>query len=170
MIPIPILDSLIDAGKTVIDKIWMDKGDKAKIEITKEEMRNQFAIAMKAMNDNHELAKVEQVFKEHQAQRDFANDQFGKAEVLKEMGWTGRIIMFGRASIRWVITGGSMWFTWNIMNLVLTPDVIAALAAGTMSASGAWLITLLVCLIVGIPVFYVSGISIEKIIGVRNKI
>ena len=167
---IPLLDTILDTGKTVINKLWMDKDEKAKIEITKEEMQNQFELALRTLNDKHELDKIEAVFKEHQAQRDFANDQFGKAEVLKEMGWAGKVIMLGRASIRWCITGASMLFTWNIMKLILTPEVIKGVAAGTLSASGSWLVTLIVCLIVGIPVFYVSGISIEKILGVRNKL
>lgn len=169
MIPIPIVDSIIDAGKTAINKIWMDKGDKAKLELTKQEMEQHFELALTTLAQNGDLTKLELVFKEHQAQRDFANDQFGKAEVLKGFGKIGSIIMLGRASIRWVITGGAMFFTWELMNTLLTAEVITALAGGTLATGAVYLITLLVCLIIGIPLFYVSGISVEKIMGVRNK-
>lgn len=169
-LPIPIIDSVLDAGKTILDKLFMDKGEKEKIEITKAELKNNFELALKQMDQNEELTKLEQVFKEHQAQRQFANDQFGTIESLKELGWVGKVIAMGRASIRWVITGGSMIFTWKILNLILTKEVVVALSAGTLSGGGTWLITLLIVLVIGIPVFYVSGISIEKILKVRNKI
>lgn len=167
---IPIIDGIIDAGKTVIDKIWMDAGDKAKIELTREELQQKFELAFKTLEQNGELEKLNLVFKEHQAQRDFANDQFGKAEVLEKMGKAGKFILIGRASIRWVITGGSMFFTWKLMNTLLTSEVMTALAGGTLATGAVWLITLMVCLIIGIPLFYVSGISIEKVMGVRNKL
>ena len=167
---IPIIDTILDTGKTVINKIWMDAGDKAKIELTKEELQQKFDLALKTLAQNGELTTLEMLFEEYQAQRDFANDQFGKAEVLKGFGWAGKFILIGRASIRWVITGGSMFFTWKLMNTLLTSDVMTALAGGTLATGAVWLITLMVCLIIGIPLFYVSGISIEKIMGVRNKL
>lgn len=169
-IPIPIVDGLITAGMKVLDSLFMSKADEAKIELTKEQLRQQFELTLRQMAEQGKLAEFERVFKEHQAQRDFANDQFGKMEILKEMGWAGKIIALGRASIRWVITGGSMFFTFKIMNLILTPEVVAALAAGTLSTGGIWLIHLLVALVIGIPVFYVSGISVEKIMGKRNNL
>ena len=88
-IPIPIIDSVLDAGKTIINKIWMDKGDKAKLEITKQELEQNFELALKSLAQSGELTKLELIFKEHQAQRDYALNQFGSAEILKEMGKVG---------------------------------------------------------------------------------
>jgi len=170
MIPIPIIDSIIDAGKTVINKIWADKGDVLKMEFTRDQLQKEFDLAFKTLAQGGELEKLNLVFKEHQAQRDFANDQFGTAETMKSFGWVGQAIMLGRAAIRWVITGGAMWFTWDLMNILLTTDVITALAGGTLATSAVYLITLMVTLIIGIPLFYISGISVEKIMGVRNKL
>lgn len=168
MIPIPIIGSIIDAGKTIIDKIWMDKGEKEKLEITKEELKRNFELALRQMEQTGDLTKLEQSMKEWQAQRDFANDQFGKAEALKEFGTIGKIILLGRASIRWIITGGSMYFTWHILNSVLTDEVVNSIAKGTLGGSASTLVALLIVLVIGIPLFYVSGISIEKIMGKRN--
>lgn len=169
MLPIPIISGIIDAGKSIIDKIWMDKGDKEKLELTKEEMRNHFELALKQMAQSGDLFKLEQSMKEWQAQRDFANDQFGKAEALKDFGWVGKAILLGRASIRWIITGGSMYFTWNIVNSVLTDEVVNSIAKGTLGGSASTIVGLLIVLVIGIPLFYVSGISVEKIMGKRNN-
>ena len=169
-LPIPVIDGILDLGKSVLDKIWMNQGDKAKIELTREQMKAQFEHSLKEIDQKGELSKIEATFKEHQAQRDYAHDQFGKMEILKEMGWVGKIIALGRASIRWVITAGSMIFTWKILNLILTDKLIAGLAAGTLGTSACAIIGLLICLVVGVPVFYVSGVSVEKIMKVRNKI
>lgn len=169
-LPIPIIDSIINLGKTALDKIWIDKGDAAKIELTREQMQRHFELAIKEMDRNGELKQVEATFKEQQAQRDYAHDQFGKMEVLKEMGMVGKIIALGRASIRWIITAGSMFFTWKILNLILTDALVASLAAGTLGASTSAIVGLIICLVVGVPVFYVSGISVEKIMKVRDKI
>lgn len=170
MIPIPIIDSLINTGKSILDKIWMDKSDKEKIEITKQELKQNFELTLKQMEQSGELQDFENTFKEHQAQRQFANEQFGTMDALSKMGWVGKAIALGRASIRWIITCGSMFFTWKIINIVLTEKAVAALFAGTLGASAATILGLLITLVVGIPVFYVSGISVEKILKVRGQI
>jgi hypothetical protein len=169
-IPIPIVDSLIEAGKSILDKIFMDKADKEKIEITKEELRKNFEITLRQMTDNKELAILDKAFQEYEAQRQYANDQFGTVDALANMGWVGKTILLGRASIRWVITGGSMFFTWKIVNAVLTDQVVSGLAVGTLGGSAPYIVGLLICLIVGVPIFYVSGISIEKIMNKRNSL
>jgi hypothetical protein len=170
MLSIPIISSIIEAGKVVLDKFWMDKGEKEKLELTKEELKQQFSIIMEEMNQTGKLANIDKVFREHQAQRQFANDQFGTAKALKEFGWVGKVVMLGRASIRWVITGGSMFFTWKILNSVLTDSVIAGIAGGSLGGASAYIVGLLIVLVIGIPLFYVSGISVEKIMGRRNKL
>lgn len=170
MLPIPIISSIIEAGKAVLDKFWMDKGDKEQLLLTKEEMKAQFKLTMEQMHQDGKLSMIDKSFREFQAQRDFANDQFGTAKALAELGWVGKAIMLGRASIRWVITGGSMFFTWKILNAVLTDSVVASVATGTLGGSAAGIVALLIVLVIGIPLFYVSGVSVEKIMKVRNKL
>jgi hypothetical protein len=166
---IPIIDAIINLGGTVADKIWMDKGEKEKLEFSKEQFVEQIKLAVKQLDQAGELAEMEMVFKESQAQRDYVQDQFGTAEQMKSF-FIGRVILLGRASIRWIITGFAMWQTYQIMNIVLTPQVITALSTGVLSAGAVWLVSLLVSAVVGIPLFYVSGISIEKLLKVRGII
>lgn len=169
-IPIPIIDAVMDLGKTVIDKIWMGKADKEKLELTREEMRHAFEISLTQMEDTKQMKVLEATLKEHQAQRDYAHAQFGTVDALANMGWAGKTILLGRASIRWIITGGSMFFTWKIVNAVLTDTMINGLATGTLAGAAPYIVGLLITLIVGVPIFYVSGISIEKIMNKRNSL
>jgi hypothetical protein len=169
-LPIPIIDGVIDVGKTIINKIWMDKADKEQLTLTKDQLRKEFTVTLKQLAMQDKLQDFERVFKEHQAQRDFANDQFGTAQAMAQFGWVGKLIMLGRASIRWVITGGSMFFTWKILNSILTDSVVNSLAVGTLAGSASYIVGLLIVLVIGIPLFYVSGISVEKIMGKRNKL
>jgi len=166
---IPLVDTIIEAGMKVADKIWMDKSEKEKLEFDKAQFVAQVKLTVAKMEQDGELAKIEAAFRESQAQRDYAHQQFGTALDLKDF-IIGRIILLGRASIRWVITGFAMWQTYRIVNIVLTDDVIVALSKGTLSGSSIWLISLLVAAIVGVPLFYVSGISIEKLLKVRGVI
>lgn len=164
-----VLGMLLPFAKGIVDKFWMDKGEKERLEFTKEEMKAQLELALKQMEIDGAFKEADQIFREVQAQRDYAQKQFGSAEVLMKTK-TGRLIMMGRASIRWVITGVSMMFTYKILNAVLTADVLAALAAGTMSVSAVWVIAVMVCMVVGIPLFYVAGISVEKLLKSRGVI
>lgn len=169
-ITIPIIDAVMDLGKTVIDKIWMGKADKEKLEMTKDEMRRAFEVTLTQMEDTKQMKVLENTLKEHQAQRDYANAQFGTVEALSNMGWVGKTILLGRAGIRWVITGGSMYFTWEILNAVLTDGVINGLATGTLGGSAPYIVGLLITLIVAVPLFYCCGVSVEKILDKRNKL
>ena len=99
-----LVGPVVEIAKTAMDKIWMDKGEQEKLEFSKEELVQKMGFAIQEMALNGELKKLEHVFKESQAQRDYALDQFGSAKTLKDAGWMGRIILLGRASIRWVIT------------------------------------------------------------------
>lgn len=165
-----LFESIFKVGGKVIDKLWMDKYQQAQITITKDQMKNDFDLAIKKMVQDGEFKEIEAEFREHQAQRQFANDQFGTLDALSRMGWVGKVIALGRASIRWAITGGSMFFTWKIVNTVLTDAAVAALFAGTLGTAAATILGLLITLVVGIPVFYVSGISVEKIMKVRSQL
>lgn len=170
MLPIPIIGAIISAGKSVLDKFWMDKGAKEKLEFSKEEMLQQFEMMANKMAQDGKFKSIQLKMEEWQAQRDFANAQFGTAKDLAMLGWVGKVIALGRASIRWVITGGSMFFTWKILNSVLTDSVVNALAIGTLGSSASTIVGLLIVLVIGIPLFYVSGVSVEKIMKVRNKL
>ena len=168
-IGIPIIDKILDVGNTVVDKIWMDKGEKERLEFSKEELAQQVKLAIGKMKQDGELAELELMFKESQAQRDYAQGQFGMASDLKDF-FLGRVILLGRASIRWIITGFAMWQTYRIVNIVLTEDMILMISRGAVDGSAIWLVALIVTAIVGIPLFYVSGISIEKLLKVRGVI
>lgn len=166
---IPIIDTIIKAGEKIADKIWMDKEAKEKLEFTKEQFISQINFNLNKLEQEGELKKIEGVFKESQAQRDYANNQFGTAAILKNFG-IGQAILLGRASIRWIITGFAMWQCHRIVTFILTNDVIEGLGKGTMGTAAIWLVGLLICMIVGIPLFYVAGISIEKLFKSRGII
>ena len=165
-----LFKEIVGIGGKVIDKIWMDKATAGKLELTREELQKEFELAIKQMDQDGDLKRIDQIFREHEAQRKFANDQFGTMDALAKMGWVGKLIALGRASIRWFITGGSMYFTWNIINKVLTDATVAALFAGTLGTAGATILGLIITLVIGIPVFYVSGVSVEKIMKVRSSL
>lgn len=164
---IPIIDTILSAATTVVDKIWMDKDKKEQLSFDKTKLVEEMKVTLIAMEQQGELKKIEEEFRESQAQRDYANNQFGSATVLKEF-LIGKIILFGRASIRWVITGFSMWQAHRLVSLILTPEAVKGIAEGTVSASSMWMVTLLVVMILGIPLFYVAGISIEKLFKARG--
>lgn len=164
--PVTAIANLVDKG---IDKIWMDKGEKARLEFSREELRTEMKLMLKSKAMSHDIEKLELEFRESQAQRDYAHEQFGTASVLKTF-FAGRLILVGRASIRWVITVVSMWFTYKIIDLVLTEEMIASLARGDVNASTVWLVSLIVVLVVGTPMFYVAGVSIEKLLKSRGVI
>ena len=53
---------------------------------------------------------------------------------------------------------------------MLTPEIMTALAGGTLQGNMAWLVLLLVIVIAGIPLSYVTGTSIEKLLKARGVI
>jgi len=161
-----VIDSVIEK---VIPKFWMDKGEKEKIELTREELQNGLKLALKELHQSGELKKEAQVFQESDAQRNFQLKQFGSAEVLKNFV-VGQIIMLGRSSIRWIIVGWAAYQTDKIVGLILTTEVINALVANELSAGATWLVTLIVVCIIGLPLAYVTGISIEKLMKSRGII
>jgi len=162
-----IVKGVTDIGGKIIDKIWMDKDEEAKLEFSKEELKYVFDMGIRKLEQDGEFKELEMIFQESQAQRDYAHKQFGTAEDLKTF-LIGKVILLGRASIRWVITGFAMWQCHRLVTFILTDEVLAGLASGTLSTSGVWLIGLLVCMIIGIPLFYVTGISIEKLFKSRG--
>lgn len=164
---IPIVDTIIGAAEKAADKIWMDKDKKEQLKFDREKFTGEMEKAIKQMNIDGDLAKLEAVFKESDAQRQYALSQFGTAALLKDF-FFGKIILLGRAGIRWVITGFAMWQAHRLVTYVLTEKTIAALAAGTLSASAVWIIGLIVAMILGIPLFYVTGISVEKLFKARG--
>jgi hypothetical protein len=166
---LPLIDAISATVGKITDKIWMDKGEKEKLEFTKNELFVNAKLAVSKLEQEGELSELELVFKESQAQRDYAKDQFGSAKVLKDF-FLGRIILFGRASIRWVITGFAMWQAHRMVTHILTEEVMKNLAAGNLSTSAVWVIGMLVTMIIGIPLFYVAGISIEKLFKSRGLI
>lgn len=168
-IDVGIFNGVAELIKTGVNKFWMDKGEKERLEITKEEMQKGFEVVLKKMNQSGDLKKLELTFKESEAQREYTQKHFGSAETLKTFT-IGKVIMMGRASIRWVILGFAGWQTHRIVTILMTDDIIKALANGELKASMVWLITLLVVSIVGIPLFYVTGISIEKLFKSRGVI
>lgn len=166
---IPIYDTLVEAGKTIINKIWMDKDKKEQITLDRDALGAKFNLALSEMEQTGELAKIDKEYRESQAQRNYANDQFGSAVTLSSF-FFGKIILLGRAAIRWVITGFAMWQVHRIVGYVLTEKVLTGLAAGTLGVGGVWLVTMLVCLVIGIPLFYVAGVSVEKILKARSVV
>lgn len=164
-----IIEAVSDIGTKVADKFWMDKGAQEQLSFDKEKFTQEVGLAVKRLAQDGELGKLEAVFKEVQAQRDFVLNQFGSAETLKTF-WQGRLIMMGRASIRWIIVGWAAWMANRVIKLILTDKVIVALASGTLSVSMAWVVTLIVICILGIPLSYVTGVSIEKLLKSRGVI
>lgn len=166
---LPIIDTILSVAEKAADKIWMDKDKKEQLNFDKEKFVGDMKLAIQGMEQKGELDELEIMFKEAQAQRDYAQQQFGTAQILKDF-FTGRIILLGRAAIRWVITGFAMWQAHRLVTLLLTSDVIKAFAAGTLSGASVWVISLLVCMIIGIPLFYVTGVTIEKLMKARGII
>lgn len=163
------LGIITDAVKSITNKIWMDKGEKARLDFDRDELNAIVSMKLQEMEKSGELDKIEAEFKESQAQRDYAQNQFGSADTLKTFA-VGQIILMGRASIRWVITLFSMYQGHRIVTAVLSTDVIQALAQNKLSVSNIWIIALVVSAVLGIPLFYVAGISIEKIMKSRGVI
>lgn len=159
-----VIDSVTGIFGKVADKIWMDKSEKEKLEFDKlafvETMKMEFT---KVVQDGT-LKEMQQEFQEHQAQRDYANNQFGTVTALATMGFVGKVVLFGRASIRWVITGGFSLMAWRILESLL-PAIQAKLAAG---GALSWIEFLILAQILGVPLFYVCGVSIEKWLKVRQ--
>jgi hypothetical protein len=164
---IPIIDTVLKAAQTAVDKIWMDKDKKEQLKFDREKLHREMEVALRNLEQTGELKKIESDYKEAQSQRDYANTQFGTASVLKDF-FLGKIILLGRASIRWVITGFAMWQAHRLVSVILTKQTIAAFAAGTLSTSAIWLVSLLVVMILGIPLFYVTGVTIEKLFKSRG--
>jgi len=151
------------------DKIWMDKGEKEKLEFSKEELKEHTRLAIEQMHQNGELTELEYEFKEAESQRTYQLKHFGSAEVLKTFA-IGKVILLGRASIRWIIVGYAAFEAHGIIKTVLTPKVIEALANGNLKGTMAWLVLMLIIVIAGIPLAYVTGTSIEKLMKARGVI
>lgn len=164
-----IVSALSNTVGKVLDKFWMNKSDKEKLEFSKEELLQSMKLKVFEMAQDGEFKKIEQEFRESQAQRDYAQAQFGTADILSKFLF-GKVILFGRSSIRWIITGFAAWQTHRIVTYVLAEDVIKALADGSLSTTAIWLVSTVVCMVVGIPLFYVAGISIEKLFKSRGVI
>lgn len=160
------VSNLIHAG---LDKIWMDKGEKEKLEFSKDELKATMTTTLASLAQQGKFKELEMVFKEAQAQRDYQIKSFGSAEVLKDF-FLGRVILVGRASIRWVIVAFAAYETNKIIGWIITEKMIAALMAGNMKGQALWLVTTVVILIVGIPMAYVTGASIEKLLKSRGVI
>jgi len=164
-----VIEAVTNIGGKIADKIWMDKEAQAQLSFDKEKFSQEIGLAVKKLAQDGNLAELEAVFKEAQAQRDFVLKQFGSAETLK--GFViGRIILLGRASIRWIIVGWAAYMANKVIKMILTDKVILALAGGTLSGSMAWVVTLIVICILGIPLSYVTGVSIEKLLKSRGVI
>lgn len=160
-----VVDSVTGIFGKVADKLWMDKGEEKQLAFTKvqfiEQMKYQFANLLQT----GKLKEMEGEFKEHQAQRDYANKQFGTVQMLAGMGWVGKFVLLGRASIRWVITGGFSFMTYKILVAIL-PSITTKLA--TTGGDLTWIEFMILAQIIGVPLFYVCGVSIEKWLKVRN--
>lgn len=166
---IPLIDTVIKAATKVADKLWMDKDKAEELRLNRDQFEAQVRLALKKMEQDGELAQIEAEWRETEAQRQYAHNQFGTAEILKDFT-LGKIILFGRASIRWVITGFAMWQTHRIVSQVLSDQMIQALAKAELSTTAIWLVALVVSITIGIPLFYVTGISVEKILKSRGVI
>lgn len=149
------------------DKLWMDKDEQARLDFSKEELLAEVNMKLVEMEQSGELAMVEAEFREAQAQRDYAHKQFGSAEVLKTFA-IGKFILLGRASIRWIITGYAVWQASKIIDSVLSADVMKALASGTLDVGAIWVVALVIATMLGIPLAYVTGVSVEKILKSRG--
>lgn len=166
---IPIADKIIGLAETAADKIWMDKDKKEQLKFDRESLTAAMTQAMKKMEQDGEFKELDMMFKESEAQRQYAHNQFGTAALLKDF-FLGKVILLGRAAIRWVITGFAMWQAHRLVSIILTTETIKALAAGTLSGSAIWLVSLVVAMILGIPLFYVTGITVEKLFKSRGII
>lgn len=164
---IPLIDTILKAAGKAVDKIWMDKDKKEQLAFDKEKFSDEIQLALKTLEQNGELAYIEAEFKEAESERGYAHEQFGTATILKDF-FLGRIILLGRAGIRWCITGFAMIQAHRIISTILTPEVIKSLAEGKLTGQGVWLVTLLVCSIISIPLFYVAGVSVEKVLKSRG--
>lgn len=153
----------------LFDKLWMDQDEKARLDFSKEELASKVTLKLAEMEQSGELAELELEFREAQAQRDYAHKQFGTAETLKTF-FVGKVILMGRASIRWVITGYAMWQASKIVDAVLSPDVMKALANGELDIGAVWVVALVIGCMLGIPLAYVTGVSVEKILKSRGVI
>jgi hypothetical protein len=164
-----IVKGVTDVVKMGADKLWMDKDKKEQILFDKEKFIQETTFAIKKLAQDGELKKVDALFREDQAQRDHVNKQFGTVDQLKDF-FLGKIILIGRASIRWIITGYAMYQTHKIVNWVFTQEMLNALIAGTIKGAALWLVTLIACAVIGIPLFYVTGITVEKLLKSRGVI
>jgi hypothetical protein len=164
-----VWDTVINAvtgifGK-VADKLWMDKSEQEKLEFDKVAFIESMKMSFAELAQKGHLAELQKEFEEYQAQRDYANSQFGTVEALASMGFLGRVVLFGRAAIRWVITGGFSVMAWKILDHLL-PAIQAKLASG---GTLTWVEFMILAQILGVPLFYVCGVSIEKRMKVRNS-
>jgi hypothetical protein len=160
-----VVDSVTGIVGKVADKIWMDKGEEKTLEFTKVQFLETIKFQFANLLQSGKLKEMEGAFKESEAQRDYANKQFGTVEMLAKMGWIGKVVLLGRASIRWVITGGFSFMTWEILQSVL-PAIQTKLAdGGTLT----YIEFMILAQVIGVPLFYVCGVSIEKWLKVRNS-
>lgn len=164
-----VWDTVINAvtgifGK-VADKLWMDKSEQEKLEFDKIAFIESMKMSVAELAQSGHLKELEAEFKEHSAQRDYAQNQFGTVEALATMGWVGKVVLLGRASIRWVITGGFSVMAYQILEALLPAIQVKLAAGGTLT----WIEFMVLAQILGVPLFYVCGVSIEKWLKVRNS-
>ena len=93
----------LDFGKTIVNKIWMDKGEKEKIGLDKQEMLNTFNLALARMQQDGDMA-------EYQDDQDRRKD-------IRESGWLSR-------QVRPVIALTFHFFVWGVI-LLEEAEVIA---------------------------------------------
>ena len=92
-----------DFGKTIVNKIWMDKGKKERITLDKQEMLNTFNLALARMQQDGDMA-------EYQDDQDRRKD-------IRESGWLSR-------QVRPVIALTFHFFVWGVI-LLEEAEVIA---------------------------------------------
>lgn len=159
-----VIDVVSNTFGKIADKLWMDKGDQERLEFSKIEFIETMKFSLTKLLQDGKLKEQENDFREHDAQRQYAHQQFGTVAALAGLGFVGRLILFGRASIRWVITGGFSYMAWEILNALL-PAIQKKLAAGGTLTPIEFMV---LAMILGVPLFYVCGVSIEKWLNVRN--
>lgn len=159
-----VIESVSGIFGKVADKLWMDKSEKEKLEFDKVTFIESMKMSFAELKQSGMLKELEHEFKEHEAQRNYAQQQFGTVTALASMGFVGRVVLLGRAAIRWTITGGFSVMAWKILDALL-PAIQAKLAGG---GSLTWIEFMVLAQILGVPLFYVCGVSIEKWLKVRN--
>jgi hypothetical protein len=160
-----VIDAVKSIGTTVADKLWMDKDEKEQLAFSKVQFAANVKLAVEQMVQDGQFKELEAEFKEHDAQRNYAQQQFGSVQALAAMGWIGKLVLLGRASIRWVITGGFSYMTYQIVDAILPAITTKLATGGTLT----WIEFMILAQIIGVPLFYVCGVSIEKWLKVRNS-